>query len=360
MNPCEITMVDEETGGIGARVPAEETPLPCEGTWRADPWVVRTPSGEIYAALSKTDAHLWRSADGGRTWSDEGKMGFDPARNGDISRLTVLADGGFLITYTISELDTTGDHYVRSDLYVARSEDKGQTWQPAHPLDPSPYGMCGGESAGKIVQLSDGTVLLPVMLFSGSLEESAHALFLYRSTDGGRTWGDRTRLCFFGAETSLLQLHSGRLMAAVRYQRQVLPTDPPELQAKGGWVYKHVFLADSEDAGRTWGNWRPGTTQFGDTPGELIQLSDGRVLLLWCHRYPYPEGNIRAKVSHDEGRTWEPRIYFVSHGAGYPASLVLEDDVMLTLCGNSVLQADGFAPENGRWTAHAVRWRLPE
>jgi hypothetical protein len=92
----------------------------------------------------------------------------------------------------------------------------------------------------------------------------------------------------------------------------------------------------------------------------LIQLSDGRVVLLWCHRYPYPEGNIRAKVSHDEGRTWEPRIYFVSHGAGYPASLVLEDDVILTLCGNSVLQADGFAPENGRWTAHAVRWRLPK
>ncbi len=81
-------------------------------SWRADSWVVRTRSGEIYAALSKTDAHLWRSADGGRTWSDEGKMCFDPVRDGDISRLTVLADGGFLVTYAISELGATGDHYV--------------------------------------------------------------------------------------------------------------------------------------------------------------------------------------------------------------------------------------------------------
>lgn len=361
MNKHEVVVTEESSGREVKRITAEEAPVPVRAHWRVDPWLVRARTGDLYATFYSTNGHLFRSADKGETWTDLGEMQFDPPRVdvlvpqgvslSEISRLTALADGTLLITYNIGEVGGSPLRWLHSDLYVARSDDRGQTWTPSTKLDlPAPYTLSAGESAGKMVELPDGTLLMPANASTGE-PHSVPALFIHRSSDGGRTWPEKHFVCFFGCETSLVRLASGRLIAAVRYQRDALPSDGPE---NGELVhenyYKHVFLADSEDDGRTWKNWRQGTSLRGDRPGEVIQLSDGRVVLI------HGSSSIRARISHDEGNTWEPLIYRVSRESGYPASVVLEDDTILTLCGNTV--ESGGVPVDGQWTAHAVRWRL--
>ena len=96
---------------------------------------------------------------------------------------------------------------------------------------------------------------------------------------------------------------------------------------------------------------------FGDAHGHLVELSDGTVVLVHDHRYPYIDSGVWARVSHDQGKTWNQRVYQLSRGAGYGASVVLEDDTIVTVCGNTPLNETGqpLIP----WRAQSVRWRLP-
>jgi hypothetical protein len=127
---------------------------------------------------------------------------------------------------------------------------------------------------------------------------------------------------------------------------------------KDGVESKRTRLSESSDYGRTWSPPRQVTRRFGDTPGELVRLSDGRIVLLHTRRYPYTAGHLRAQVSPDEGQTWSAEAYIVSEGHGYSGSVVLPDDTIVTVCG------DRAAAENGQMMAErgggcAVRWKLP-
>ena len=85
---------------------------------------------------------------------------------------------------------------------------------------------------------------------------------------------------------------------------------------------------------------------LGECHGELSQLSDGTLVLTHDHRYPYEQQQVLARVSHDEGNTWTPEIYHLTHpggsvlgshqrgvGSGYASSVVLEDDTIVTMTG---------------------------
>ena len=132
-----------------------------------------------------------------------------------------------------------------------------------------------------------------------------------------------------------------------------------------GPVGKRVFLADSSDAGYTWENFRPvrreGTREmdivFGEAHGHLVQLSDGTVVLAHERRYPYEVGDVRARVSHDQGQTWVPKVYRPSPRHGYAASVVLLDDTIVTAFGNTALNGKGKSVDE-KWYAQVVRWRL--
>ena len=68
--------------------------------------------------------------------------------------------------------------------------------------------------------------------------------------------------------------------------------------------------------------------------------------------------DVRARVSHDEGQTWRPEIYHLSQGHGYAAGVVLQDGAIVTVCGNTAVDARGEAAEP--WQAQVVIWRLPD
>ena len=279
-------------------------------------------------------------------------------RKANYDSFVVLRDGTLLWAYHSSEHETD---------FVIRSKDGGKTWEPwSRIVDRAPFDDAGGNQ-NCMTELKDGTILWPMRLgpasskikerdaASGAWQGPPHwTTYVYRSTDGGRTWGEKSPLQEWATETNLLALAANEPqdIAAADEQRQ-------------GSVGKRVFLADSSDGGRTWEDFRPvrreGTGAmdivFGEAHGHMVELSDGTVVLVHERRYPYEVGDVRARVSRDQGKTWAPEAYRLSPGHGYAASVVLPDDTIVTALGNTPLNKQGRSAD-GKWYAQVVRWRL--
>ena len=214
-----------------------------------------------------------------------------------------------------------------------RSTAKAPTGQATGTLGPAPFD-CIGEGFLSLAQLADGTVLFPVLRSKAGADEPASRVWgesfshdVFRSNDGGRTWCDPAPTYDGACETHLLQLQNGNLLAAFRYQRPIHSDESPDIleqwgakrdAAPGTAIFKHVFLADSEDGGNTWENLRPLLTEdgepllvFGETHGQLVQVRDGRIVVVHDRRYPYEGYEVRGRLSHDDGMTWDPDIYLV-------------------------------------------------
>jgi hypothetical protein len=361
-------------------LPAEYIPLDYpDMPWRGDPAIGMSSDGTIYVALY---AKIFLSKDGGHEWEprqiDVEFFDLPASERANYDSFVVLRDGTLLWAYHSPELETD---------FVVRSVDGGRTWQPwSQIIDRSPFGSAGGNQ-NSMTELADGTILWPTRLGpprselkkGNAVEEEwrgpAHwTTYVYRSTDGGRSWEEKTLLQEWGTETNLLELVSGQLLAAIRYQRYAHApapgNEPKEIAAADqqyqGTVGKRVFLADSSDTGHTWKNFRPVRLEdsqemdiaFGEAHGHLVQLSDGTVVLVHERRYPYEVGDVRARVSHDQGQTWAPETYRLSAGHGYAASVVLPDDTIVTALGNTPLNEKGRSVD-GKWYAQVVRWQLP-
>ena len=360
-------------------LPAEYIPLEYpDMPWRGDPAIGMSSDGTIYVALY---AKIFVSTDGGRDWEtraiDVDSLDPPASERANYDSFVVLRDGTLLWAYHPPERETD---------FVVRSTDGGRTWHPWSQVeDRAPFGAAGGNQ-NCMTELEDGTILWPTRLgpTRSQVKERDPATdtwqgpphwttYVYRSTDGGRTWGQQSLLQEWGTETNLLQLASGGLLAAIRYQRYAQApapaNEPAEVasadQRRQGSIGKRVFLADSADAGRTWTDFRPVRRAetaamdivFGEAHGHLVQLSDGTVVLAHERRYPYVVGDVRARVSRDEGKTWAPQTYRLSPGHGYAASVVLPDGTIVTALGNTPLNERGRSVD-GKWYAQVVRWRL--
>ena len=233
-----------------------------------------------------------------------------------------------------------------------------------------------------MTQLRSGTIVLPVAQSSNVPEGQAqvwgkdalHCVF--RSDDGGRTWPHAAETHEGCYETHILESQNGDLLAALRYQRSIRRDNPSELldlwadpdgAQVGAPLYKRVFLADSTDQGATWSNLRGLMTadekpvvEYGQCHGQLVQVPDGRVVLVHDNRYPGENAEVIARVSGDNGQTWQPQAYHVSFGMGYPASVVLDDGTIVTVTGNTPMYSpQGLAIGDHTWSVAAIRWRLP-
>ena len=360
-------------GQVVGALPAEYVPLDYpEMPWRGDPAIGMSEDGAIYVALY---ARIFSSQDGGRSWESRtlDVESLDPPMKGEnYDSFGVLGDGTLLWGYQATEPETD---------FLVRSTDGGESWQPWSHLDKlSPFSRAGGNQ-NCLLELRDGTLLWPTILaaqeaYAQDRSAPPPTTYVFRSSDGGKTWDEKHPLQEWGTETNLAELEGGGLLAAIRYQRMAespRPASEPEYliedwnqrEMQKGTVGKRVFLSDSEDGGRSWKGFRaiwrkpggPMDLEFGQAHGHLVQLSDGTVVLVVEDRYPYPEGDVRARVSRDEGQTWLPEVYHLSPGHGYGASVVLPDDTIVTALGNAPLDEQG-RPVNGEYTAQVVRWRL--
>jgi len=328
-------------------------------------YIRRASDGDLY--VTGPGLGLFRSIDGGHQWTQtplniKGIM--------MMSSFQILHDDTFLVVFMPSR-----DSKV---MMLSRSTDRGKTWATAPmQLDLSPCNYVFSWN-GDLIQLDDGTLLLTLDMRVGfdsvhddegrvmPMQHRGSWLYVFRSEDGGRTWGEKSMLPGYGGEAHLLQLPSGKVLTCVRKQRWWrLPGDPADfldLKKRYGWnlhvdnglvdggvrsnLLKNMFVSESYDGGHTWVNEQQ-VTSFKQCSGDMTYTSDGILVLQYLHRYdggPIADRSIRARVSYDDGATWEPQVYVLSIGENYPGSIATADGGIITMC-----------PHRGQ--VQAVHWR---
>jgi len=262
------------------------------------------------------DVECWATTDGGRTWHKRGtpaphepetnrmNVAAGRANNGDL----VVIASGWSNRYPPGK---KGAPYRAGILeaWVSRSADGGRTWSVDRQAFPAqgPRGGCC-IPFGDILPGGDGRLRVAIYEVVQLRDDR---VYLYRSPDDGKTWGEPSPLdeAHYRNETALLHLGAGKWLAAARMS---------ELQ-----------LYRSEDDAKTWTACGP-VTLASQHPGHFLRLRDGRVLLTYGNRTA--DRGVDARFSSDEGQTWSAPVRLVDFqgDGGYPASVQLPDGKILT------------------------------
>ena len=324
--------------------------------------VCRHPDGSLILASRTASVH--RSTDEGRTWTRIAEIRLPGQRPGPFS-FGVTAAGTYLMGYhtLIRPADPATGARNTLQTNVARSEDGGRTWT-AGPIRPGPMRYGGGGDGCRIIELSDGTVVTScgVAWNDPAREEGYVGDVMLRSHDDGRTWDDWTVLPPGCSESNYLELPSGELLCATRYQRRATRDDyfgaPSAGAAPDGWPfpsrnrcgegrYKNEAVMFSGDRGRNWTTPEL-VTRMHLVSADAVLLPDGRVVLTYDHKDKC--GGPRALVSADGGRTWEPDPYILAYHTrdARTSSVVLRDGRVLTLwagAGEQGIHATTWSPD---------------
>lgn len=312
------------------------------------PVVARMKDGRIAAILRGGGTHIdvrgrldiVFSSDEGETWTmpqivvdgpnDDRNPAFGVAPDGTLV-LAYLVAYGYPPNKSEDELRKIGPaNFLRgSGIYIIRSHDHGMTWDAPTMVNifrgpyPSPY--------GKILTLDDGSMLMTLYTIDNFFgvpmpRPGAQGQYAYtlRSFDHGKTWGQISLLGAGFDETALLQVRSKEIIAVMRSN-----PGAADSTTKGA-----LFLTRSSDYAKTWSSPER-LTKEQEIPADLIELSDGRIILTHGQRN-YPMG-VQALVSSDGGRTFNltdrlALAWFANNrDTGYPSSLVRKDGKILTL-----------------------------
>lgn len=323
------------------------------GSGGGHPLVCRLGNGEVLAVFQAWEADSdWRilsarSRDGGLNWTEPRVLVDSPDSEGNLA-LGVLRDGTLLLGYETFRIlrgkDAPPARYLA--YQVVRSTDHGRSWSSPVKIPDDPNRALASYSS--ILQLPDGTVLMPLYAYvedeegeTGDRSSPRHFSYVYRSSDGGRSWGDRSLIAAGFNETNLVRLKSGKLLAAMREEPK-----PPGRSA----------LAESTDGGRHWSQPRY-VTGASEHPASILQMPDGAVIL--SHGVRHPPYGAQALLSRDDGQTWDRnrKIMLGYHswgGGGYPCTIRLDSGHLLTLYYGSSPRGGSSFP-----FVEAVRWSLP-
>lgn len=338
------------------RRPAVRSRIGERGHYKAG--LTRLPNGDLLASPSYEEKsgqrhlHIFCSRDEGRTWIRVETQGDELL--GKENSLICLRDGTVLLLNGAS---------------VSRSEDGGVTWKTTQAFE----GYC---LMRDVLEERDGSLLM-VMSKGAYYNRSAppSQAWLFRSSDGGRTWAEHRRLQVWNDpesmfdEASVVRLPDGRLLAAGRVSGdiQVGTTPPPRgIPTPGGDESgDHMILTESKDGGKTWSKPRP-FLSYTEVHAHLLPLKDGRLLCTYAS-YHLPFG-VFAILSEDGGKTWDDQhpiqlAMSLSVYTGWPTSLQLPGgDILTTYAITGYLEGEGVSltkPGKGDTVAEAVRWKLP-
>ena len=121
---------------MGQEIPGEITSLGAPGDYK--PCIAKLPSGELvlvaFSALQlqgpvkqhREEILLFRSGDGGRSWSKPQNLTAEMGLVGRESYFTILGDGTMFLTVTLTPSDVRNTRGY-NQAWVHRSEDGGRT-----------------------------------------------------------------------------------------------------------------------------------------------------------------------------------------------------------------------------------------
>lgn len=353
----------------GKRIPAERVYL---GNYYK-PNIVRLPNNELRIVGMACEPHkdfygknehpIFRSVDGGRTWSK-------------LAAMEVARGEPYLITLKDGTLMATGG----PSPFLHRSEDGGRTWKSL------PTAMAPTKetwiTTRNVLELADGS------LMTGISQHTVNSkTFVWRSFDGGRTWSKKYPAVFsdvpknYGytilGEAHLWQARSGKIYAIMRVGMSnswPLPgtTDPGVNDHS-----ERMVVYATTDLGQSWKKVHD-LGWYGEYFPSILRLTDGRLLLTFTMREPFkpnvfPHG-LRAVV----GRETEDGFEFdlrhdrfmldtkslharnpVSWAGSIGGSVQLDDGTLV-----SVTAYGGYPGGDGKknidFDAEVIRWRLPK
>ena len=366
---------------LPAKIPCERVGLGKQGDYK--PCIARLPDGELlvvaFDAAKRVDGKpqedmlLWRSTDGGRTWTPRTvipPLGREPY-------FSVLGDGTLFITVHFLKQDVRNRKgYVYSLLH--RSTDGGRTWQSTEigwedvPGAPEKTTIV---TSRNVLELADGTLILGVAASKG-------LSYLWRSPDRGATW-DKTRACKFAGvdgpklwwplmgETVFWQPRSGDLVGLFRVDQKLFPPIPgTKIPQETLDQYERLLVFRSTDGGRNWRMEDLGS-YYGEMYPALLRLEDGRLLMTFTLRAAVAPNvrplGVRCVVGRetDDGFHFDFRYDRIMldtrtpddsiSGGGFGPTVQLDDGTLVT--------AYSYAGKGG-WRGQdfhieVLRWRLP-
>ncbi|MSP13514.1 MAG: exo-alpha-sialidase [Chloroflexi bacterium] len=337
------------------RLPAQEVVIYQNGRAHIHPPdVIQLQNGDLLMTFREAMEHLSddghivvvRSRDGGLTWGERQVVVDNYHQDDRETSLTQLRDGTILMVWWANKLyDPTGQYGIlgpvvdtNKEQRVYRSTDNGYTWEDTSgPINSDPLHMA--VASERIIELPDGTLLMPTYHWDRRSSEDLQGSSIYRSKDGGRNWellsvvantpsGGQIGVL---SEPGLTITKSGKLLVMMR---------TPE---------GHHIFASSIDAGQTWSEPRVMDMGSWGHPANLITLQNGDILCTYGRRQriqftTFNTGNpgldqpssVYIAISHDEGETWplEERSIirddFLTMDMGYPSSVQLQDGRILT------------------------------
>ncbi|MFH1265576.1 MAG: sialidase family protein, partial [Planctomycetota bacterium] len=255
------------------------------------------------SVLATGEGQVFQSADDGQTWSARPLFAQPEKYESRAERALLRTREGTLILAFMNEKERVfrwdqpqGGPLpeCRLPVYVTRSTDDGQTWLEPELLQD---GYCG--ALRTIIQLRSGRVVLGCQ--KAVADPGRHVCSSYASDDEGKTWQQSNVIDLGkyggygdhggGIEPTLVELRDGRLWMLIR-------------------TYRGCFTeAFSDDGGLTWKDIGPSKIEASGSPGQLLRLQSGRLVLFW-NRFIDKEKRtgrreqLSMAFSEDDGRTW--------------------------------------------------------
>lgn len=264
----------------------------------------------------RTEWHLLaRSLDGGETWTIE-----DPGETGALVVPDLGEDGSYHGTIREDvtpqeardcndEIDFTHPDFAlkafTDDIDAGQSRfwysyDRGRSWE-------GPCRIPNFDSPGTAARtdyIVDDSQTCTLFLTAAKPDGEEGRPMCIRTDDGGKSW---SFVSWIGPEPEGFAI----MPASVRLSdREILVT---VRRREGPKRFITAYL--SEDNGQTWTHLGNPAEDTGEgNPPAMIQLRDGRILLVYGYRAePY---SIRAKLSSDEGKTWSEPYILRGDGSG--------------------------------------------
>lgn len=241
-----------------------------------------SPDGRILMCLSGNN---------GKSWSEPDTIVSTRLDCRDPS-VTMLSDGSLIVNFFQSRYDNAGKLIGALGVYIARSVDRGKTWDAPRMIRLADYEWAA--CSAKIVELQNGDLLLPV--YAGRTGEKSTALVLI-SRDYGYDWSEvyviasdtDAELDF--QEPCLQQMPDGRILCILR------------TAGEGHAQYMNY----SDDDGRTWS--RPMRINVQGQAASML-LKDNVVICAYRDFSPHATS---YSLSYDFGKTFEKETIIHRH-----------------------------------------------
>jgi hypothetical protein len=180
-------------------------------------------------------------------------------------------------------------------IFLARSEDEGETWSDPRPMDTSPFDI-PTPLTGPVLCLPSGELACQFELNKPYYDTSIwrHSSVMMFSKDGGESWPEHAitssdpanRIFYWDQRPGVLA--DGRILDLFwTYDNHAA-------------VYLNIHARQSVDCGRTWSEmWDTGVP---GQPGPPVSMPDGDIAMVYVDRTGPP--TIKVRASSDGGRTW--------------------------------------------------------